>query len=66
MNGVKVAHLTSVYEPPDVGIFHEECRSLTRNGHEVTLIGPHGKHELVDRVGIKFIRQAEGRLTRMT
>jgi glycosyltransferase involved in cell wall biosynthesis len=52
---MKIAVLTSVHSPFDIRIFHKQCKSLARAGHEVTLISRHDRDEVVDGVRIKGI-----------
>ncbi|MCU1307197.1 MAG: hypothetical protein JWN45_1892 [Acidobacteriaceae bacterium] len=69
MTMAKVAHLTSVHSPLDVRIFHKECRSLVRGGHEVTIVAPHTGDEIESGVHIKAVPPipcSQKRLTRMT
>jgi glycosyltransferase involved in cell wall biosynthesis len=67
MKPAKIVHLTSVHRAFDIRIFHKECRSLARAGHQVTFVVPHDKDELVDGVRFKGVPKAGGgRLSRMT
>jgi len=62
----KIAHLTSVHAAFDIRIFHKECKSLARHGHQVTLVVPHVRDEVVGGVCIKSIPRLRHRLSRMT
>lgn len=64
--GRRIAHLTSAHPAFDARIFYRECRSLVREGYEVTLIAPHERDEVVQGVKIKAISKPKGRLSRMT
>src|SRR5437867_4360419 len=66
MEMAKIAHLTSVHSPFDIRIFHKECKSLSRGGHQVTFIAPHIRDEIVGGVYIKAIPRSQGRWSRMT
>ena len=61
----KVVHLTSVHNAFDVRIFAKECKSLARAGHDVVLVVPHDRDEVVDGVVIKSVPRAGGRVSRM-
>lgn len=62
----RIAHLTSAHPVFDARIFYRECRSLVREGYDVTLIAPHERDEVVKGVKIKAISKSKGRLSRMT
>lgn len=50
---VKVCHVTSVHNRYDVRIFHKECKSLAKNGYDVTfLVNDELEDEIVDDVKI--------------
>jgi glycosyltransferase involved in cell wall biosynthesis len=62
----RVVHLTSVHRPADTRIFAKECRTLARAGHEVTLVAPAPRSEVVDGIAISAVSEPRGRLERMT
>lgn len=50
---VKVCHITSAHKRYDVRIFEKECRSLAKNGYDVTLIvNDSNEDEVIDNVKI--------------
>lgn len=57
----KVAHLTSVHRALDIRIFMKECRSLAREGFQVTIVAPHEKDDIVEGVQIKAIPLRKGK-----
>jgi glycosyltransferase involved in cell wall biosynthesis len=61
----KILHLTSVHTIRDPRIFHKECKSLAALGHDVALIAPHDRPEVIDGVRIVPVAKASGRLQRM-
>lgn len=62
---VKVCILTTVHQPFDTRIFHKEAKTLVRAGYKVTLIAPHSKNEIVDRVKIIALAKARNRFMRI-
>ncbi|HEX7300625.1 MAG TPA: glycosyltransferase family 4 protein [Solirubrobacteraceae bacterium] len=65
MGTQRIRHLTSVHSIGDPRIFHKECKSLARLGHDVALVACHERAEVVDGVRIVPVRPARGRLDRM-
>jgi glycosyltransferase involved in cell wall biosynthesis len=61
----KIRHLTSVHSIRDPRIFHKECKSLARLGHDVALIACHERAEVVDGIRIVPIDPPRSRLDRM-
>ena len=62
----KVCHLTSVHVRYDTRIFIKECRGLSRNGYDVSLVVADGKgNEEKDAVKIFDIGKPSGRLRRI-
>jgi glycosyltransferase involved in cell wall biosynthesis len=61
----RVRHLTSVHPIRDPRIFHKECKSLVRLGHDVALVACHDRAEVVDGLRIVAIDGPKGRLDRM-
>lgn len=62
----RIVHLTSAHPPLDVRIFQKECRSLSRAGYEVIVLGNHESNETVDGVRLQGLGKANGRIQRMT
>jgi glycosyltransferase involved in cell wall biosynthesis len=62
---VRVCVMTSVHPPFDVRIFHKECKSLAREGYEVTLIAPGTHSGTVNGVRLEAIPKARNRFDRM-
>ncbi|MEI6747548.1 MAG: glycosyltransferase [Bacteroidales bacterium] len=60
----KVCHISTVHNAFDDRIFYKECRSLARNGYEVTLIVEHDRDELIDGVLILALPIATSRAQR--
>lgn len=63
---MRIAHLTSAHPRDDVRIFLKECRSLSRQGHAVTLVVADGLGD-ASRSGVAIVDvgRSGGRLGRM-
>ena len=62
----KICHLTSVHSRYDVRIFLKECKSLTKEGYNVSLVVADGKgDEIVEGVRIYDVGKPESRIQRM-
>ena len=63
---MRIAHLTSAHPRDDVRVYHKECRSLARMGHEVYLMVADGKGDAtIDGVRVLDVGRPAGRLARM-
>ena len=63
---MRIAHLTSAHPRDDIRIFHKQCRSLVRAGHDVTLVVADGLGDAErDGVRIADVGRSQGRLQRM-
>ncbi len=65
VQGVRIAHVSSVHKPYDSRIFLKECRSLANRGYNVYYVVRHEKDEMIDGVNIVGIEKRKGRLARM-
>lgn len=61
-----IVHLSTAHPVSDIRLFVKECRCLAQAGYAVTLVTPHDRDQVVDRVRIKAIPRATCRLERMT
>jgi hypothetical protein len=62
---MKICHITSVHPALDVRIFHRECCSLARAGHDVTILAPADFGErVVKGVRVLGLRPARNRMQR--
>jgi len=61
----KIRHLTSVHSIRDPRIFHKECKSLARLGHDVALIACHERADIVDGIRIVPLDPPKHRFDRM-
>ena len=63
---MKIVHLTSVHPIGDPRILHKEAATLAAAGHEVVLVAPTEREVVLHGVRVHPVRQATGRLGRMT
>lgn len=62
----KVCHITTVHTPFDNRIFHKECKSLSENGYDVTLlVAGHDTSSEVDKVKLVNFPKSKNRFIRM-
>lgn len=66
LTSMKVVHMTSVHPALDARIFQKECRSLAREGFDVTIVCPHSEDFVADQVHFKSVRKDSTRVGRMT
>lgn len=65
MRPKRICMVTTAHGPFDDRIFHKECKSLVKEGYEVTLIAQHDRSEVVDGIKIVPLPRAKSRLVRM-
>ena len=61
---MKICHISTVHQTFDVRVFHKQCVSLAKYGHEVSLI-VQGESQIKDGVSIVGLRKPKGRMDRM-
>lgn len=61
-----IVHVTTVHSPFDTRIFWKECRSLARDGYDVTLVAPGVPDGERDGVHVRGIPAPSSRLERLT
>ena len=59
-----VCHITTVHLPNDVRIFHKECKTLRREGYEVSLIVPQAGELDADGIKVVGLPETTGRWKR--
>jgi glycosyltransferase involved in cell wall biosynthesis len=62
----RVVQLSSVHPAFEVRMFHKESKALARAGYELTVIVPHERNEVVDKVRIIPVPKHQSRIARMT
>ena len=53
-----VAHVSIRHTPFDTRIFYKECKTLSKNGYDVSFIVPHGSNDKVDSVLIVSLKKS--------
>ena len=61
----RAVHFSSVHQPFDVRIFEKQCRSLARDGWDVTFVVPHTGDCERDGVALRTVPRLRGRAARM-
>ena len=61
----KIVHMTSLHGPYDSRILLRECRTLYDAGHDVTLLAPGAKDDVVDGVRVRTFPKCNHRWRRM-
>lgn len=63
---MKVCHFSSAHPATDIRVFHKECVSLAKAGHEVYLVVANSEEKIVEGVHIVSVTsEATGRFSRM-
>ena len=63
---MKICHISSAHPADDVRIFHKQCKTLNKNGYEVTLISPHERNETISGIKIEALPKTKNRVVRMS
>lgn len=53
---MKVCHITVAHEYNDIRIFHKECRSLFKNGYDVSIVAPNTLDTVMDGIKIYGVK----------
>ena len=61
---MRICHVTNVHGPFDGRIFHKMACSAAKYGHQVFLVAPHDKSEVVNDVEIVPIEKSKNRIKR--
>ncbi|MBN2019150.1 MAG: glycosyltransferase family 4 protein [Sedimentisphaerales bacterium] len=62
---MKICQISTVHPLNDNRVFHKECRTLVRAGHNVTLIITHDRNEKLEGINIVALKKRKNRLSRM-
>lgn len=64
---IKICHLTSAHARDDIRIFQKECKSLSKNGYDLSLVVADGKgDDVVENIKIYDVGKLNGRINRFT
>ena len=61
----KVCVITSVHSDLDVRVFHKECKTLVKAGHEVVLVSQYGKDKMLDDIRMAPLKKRRTRFARI-
>jgi len=56
MNRIKVCHLTVTHSETDNRIFQNECKSLAKEGYDITIIVPNVDNKILEDINIIGIK----------
>jgi glycosyltransferase involved in cell wall biosynthesis len=62
---IKICHISTVHSLYDDRIFYKECKSLSSNGYEVSLIVQHNQDELIEGIQIIALPDFGNRFSRL-
>lgn len=56
-----IAHVSIRHNPFDTRIFLKECKTLSKNGYEVSFIVPHDSNEIIDNISIISLKKSNSK-----
>ena len=62
---MKICQISTVHHLNDNRVFHKQCKSMAKSGHDVALIITHDRNETIDGVRIVALKKRRNRFSRM-